>query len=317
MDALPTIEVAAGVLRDDAGRVLLAQRLEGRHLAGLWEFPGGKIEPGETGEQALARELAEELGIRTGPARPLVSVLHDYPEKKIRLNLYEVHSFDGQPHGAEGQPLGWYRPDEMRALEMPEADRPLIRLLELDGYYAISPSPAALGDAERFIDAWRTCLEAGFRLLGLSLGPDERIDDGLIESIASLTRAHRARWIASGPLERCFDWPADGIHLDARALVTLDRRPWPDDRLVLASCHDLEEIRIAADLGLDLAMLSPVASCSSHPDSIPLGWNDFERLVRYAPLPVMAHGGVAPDDWHRARSLGAFGVAGSQGFGWI
>lgn len=313
---IPTIEVAAGVLRDAAGRVLLAQRLPGRHLAGLWEFPGGKVEPDEAAEDALKRELAEELGIRIGPARPLVSVLHEYPEKKIRLMLFEVHGFDGEPHGAEGQPLAWVRPDEMHALDMPAADRPLIRLLELDGYYAISPSPAALGGPEPFLDAWRSCLEAGYRLLRLSPGPDERIDDGLIERIAELTRTAGARWIASGPLERCFGWPADGLHLDARQLVTLEQRPWPDDRLVLASCHDLEEIRIAADLGLDLVTLSPVSHSASHPDSIPLGWDDFERLVRYAPLPVMAHGGVTPADWQRARGLGAFGVAGMRGFNW-
>ncbi|MCA1777861.1 MAG: thiamine phosphate synthase [Xanthomonadaceae bacterium] len=137
-----------------------------------------------------------------------------------------------------------------------------------------------------------------------------------IEQIDRLTRQFDARWIASGELEHCFGWPADGIHLTTRQLVTLDQRPWPADRLVIASCHDLEEIRIADALGVDLVTLSPVCATASHPDAAALGWHDFERLIRHSPLPVLALGGVRPDDWARARALGAFGVAGISAFGW-
>ena len=138
----------------------------------------------------------------------------------------------------------------------------------------------------------------------------------LIERVDALTREFGARWIASGELEQCFGWPADGIHLDTRQLMTLDKRPLPEDRLVIASCHDLEEIRIADGLGVDLVTLSPVLQTVSHPDASPMGWDDFERVVSRSPLPVMALGGMRPDDWGRARSIGAFGVAGISAFGW-
>jgi len=311
-----TIEVAAAVLRDDEGRVLVSRRPAGRHLAGMWEFPGGKIEPGEAPEAALARELEEELGIETGPSRPLVAVRHEYPEKIVRLCLYEVHSFSGTPHGAEGQDVRWVALADLGELEMPAADRPLLRLLNLDGHYSISPSPGSFDSADRFVDAWRASLEAGYRLLRLRPAAGERVDPDLIDRIDAMTREFGARWIASGELEQCFGWPAHGIHLDTRQLMTLDKRPLPEDRLVIASCHDLEEIHIADSLGVDLVTLSPVMPTRSHPDASPMGWYDFERVVRRAPLPVMALGGMRPEDWGRARSIGAFGIAGISAFGW-
>jgi len=311
-----TIEVAAGILRDDAGRVLVSRRLAGRHLAGMWEFPGGKIEAGEAPEAALQRELEEELGVMAGPSRPMVAVRHEYREKVVRLRLYEVHSFSGTPRGAEGQEVRWVEPSRLGALEMPAADRPLIRLLDLDGHYSISPSPGAFESADHFFDAWRASLEAGYKLLRLRPAAGERVEPDLIARIDALTREFGARWIASGELEQCFGWPADGIHLDTRQLMTLDKRPLPAHRLLIASCHDLEEIRIADSLCVDLVTLSPVMPTASHPDALPMGWANFERVVRRSPLPVMALGGMHPDDWGRARTSGAFGVAGISAFGW-
>jgi len=316
LDTPPSIEVAAGVIRDAAGRVLLARRPEGGHLGGLWEFPGGKIEPGESAEQALRRELAEELGIRPGPVRPLVALRHEYPDKIVRLRLFEVHGFAGTVHGREGQPLCWANPSELAEFEMPAADRPMIGLLQLDGYYAISPTLSELGRSAAFLAAWQACLDAGFRLLGFRPGPEARVDAALIEQIDRITRAAGARWIAAGALEQCFGWPADGIHLETRELVTLDRRPLPRDKLMLATCHDLEEIRIADDLGFDLVTLAPIEPTAAEPAVEPMGWDNFARVVNYAPLPVLAQGGVRPDHWQRARALGAFGVAGQHGFGW-
>jgi len=312
----PTIDVVAGVLRDDHHRVLLSQRPTGGHLPGLWEFPGGKIEPDESPVDALARELDEELGVRIGPSRPLVTIRHEYAEKIVRLRLFEIHSFEGEPSGAEGQPIRWIAPLELDPAQMPPADRPLIRLLDLDPHYSISPSPQSFESPARFIDAWRQCLDAGFRLIRLRPAPGERVPAEVIDAVDRMTRERGARWIASGELEQCYGWPAHGIHLRAGQMVQLDRRPWPAERLVIASCHDLEETRIADSVGADLVTLSPVAETSGpHADS-PLGWEAFERVVAFSPLPVLALGGVRPDDWSRSRSAGAFGVAGIRAFGW-
>ena len=116
------VHVAVGVLIDDANCVLLARRQKGTHLEGYWEFPGGKVEAGETVEAALARELSEELGVEIGEILPLMTVSHDYGEKQVLLDVHRVHSWMGEPHGAEGQPIAWVSASSLDDYKVPEAN---------------------------------------------------------------------------------------------------------------------------------------------------------------------------------------------------
>jgi len=125
----PTIRVVAAVLRDAAARVLIALRPAGKSLAGLWEFPGGKLEPGEAAEAALRRELQEELGIEVRSCRPLLTLRHEYPERHVELLVRAVDHYTGEPRGLEGQSLQWLGVDELRAVDMLPADLPIIELL--------------------------------------------------------------------------------------------------------------------------------------------------------------------------------------------
>jgi 8-oxo-dGTP diphosphatase len=131
MAGLPVLLVAACALLDSDGRVLLAQRPEGKSMAGLWEFPGGKVEPGETPEDTLIRELHEELGIVTNPAclAPLTFASHAYESFHLLMPLFVCRRFEGTAHGREGQALKWVRPRDMRNYPMPPADEPLIPVL--------------------------------------------------------------------------------------------------------------------------------------------------------------------------------------------
>jgi len=124
--------VAACALIDSDGRILLAQRPEGKSLAGLWEFPGGKVEPGETPEESLVRELHEELGITTKVAclAPLSFASHTYEKFHLLMPLYVCRRYEGIPHGKEGQALKWVRPQALRDYPMPPADEPLIPILQ-------------------------------------------------------------------------------------------------------------------------------------------------------------------------------------------
>jgi 8-oxo-dGTP diphosphatase len=123
--------VSAVALIDPDGRVLLAQRPEGKSMAGLWEFPGGKVEQGETPEAALIRELHEELGINTWASclAPLTFASHSYDDFHLMMPLFACRKWEGAPHAREGQILRWVKPNDMRDYPMPAADIPLIAIL--------------------------------------------------------------------------------------------------------------------------------------------------------------------------------------------
>ncbi len=128
---MKTVLVAAVALIDRDGRVLLSQRPEGKAMAGLWEFPGGKVEPGETPEHALIRELEEELGIDTWESclAPLTFASHSYEAFHLLMPLFACRKWQGRPEGREGQALAWVRPNRLRDYPMPPADLPLIPIL--------------------------------------------------------------------------------------------------------------------------------------------------------------------------------------------
>jgi 8-oxo-dGTP diphosphatase len=129
-----TVRVVAAIIRDDAGRVLIAQRPAGKARAGMWEFPGGKLEAGESAEAGLARELAEELGVRLRAARCWLALRHDYPEQRVELTTLLVERYDGEPASLEGQTLRWVPPAELYTVDLLPADRPIVdRLLALTG----------------------------------------------------------------------------------------------------------------------------------------------------------------------------------------
>ncbi len=310
-----SLSVVAGVIRDAQGRILLAQRPPGKHLAGTWEFPGGKLESGEAPELGLARELEEELGLRVRASRPVLSLTHAYPEKTIRLQLREVIDWDGEPHGREGQPLGWFALDDMNELPMPAADRPMLKALALDPRLVISPDPRQFATIEGFLADWEARLAAGFRWLQLR-APEFDVDSlqGLAARCGELARAYGARWMVHGDAQLARAAGADGVHLDAAALAGCRRRPLSHAKLVCASCDHAPELDLAGRLKLDFVIVGSVLGTAPHQTPRGLGWTGLERLCARSPLPVLGQGGLSPADLDRARACGAFGVAGTAGF---
>jgi mutator protein MutT len=144
---LPLWRVSAGILRDAAGRVLIAQRPPGKHMAGWWEFPGGKAAEGESGVQALSRELAEELGVRIGPCHRLLELRHDYADRSVVLDVYIVADYAGEPRGLEGQAVKWVAPGALGEERLLPADRPIVEAL----LKALSRSAAREATAEHRI----------------------------------------------------------------------------------------------------------------------------------------------------------------------
>lgn len=124
------LHVAVGVVIDTDGRVLITRRAPGSHQGGLWEFPGGKVEPGESLQAALARELLEELDIEVAASQPLLQVSHDYSDKPVLLDVHVVREFRGQARGVEDQPLAWVAPESLRDYNFPAANGPIVKAIE-------------------------------------------------------------------------------------------------------------------------------------------------------------------------------------------
>lgn len=304
------IDVAAGVLGDAQGRVLLMQRLPGAHLAGLWEFPGGKFEPGESAAQALTRELHEELGIATRALEPVISLPWRYPEKTIRLHALRVTAWEGEPRAREGHPLRWVPLDEIDPGTMPPADRPILAALRLPRHYAISPA----GSDDAAALAWLQAQQPGDALIQLRLPERDRAAlHALIQAALGAMPWSRNRLLLNHDVELAREFGI-GLHLRASQLREWRQRPVPGNVWVGASCHDRDELERAAEIDADFATLSPVRATPSHPHAASLGWDRFATLVAEARLPVYALGGVRADDLGRAREIGAQGVAGISAF---
>ncbi len=125
----PTLRVVAAALYDERGRVLIAQRPPGKPLAGRWEFPGGKIDAGESERAALLRELREELGVEVQAAERLLELTHEYPERHVELCMWHVTEYTGTPHPHDGQQLKWVEPAKLADEDLLEADRPIVERL--------------------------------------------------------------------------------------------------------------------------------------------------------------------------------------------
>lgn len=307
------VHVAAAVIRGSDGRVLIARRPEDKHQGGLWEFPGGKVEDGEPVRVALARELEEELGIRVERARPLIQVRHDYADKHVLLDVWEVDGFSGEAHGVEGQPLAWVEPRELADYEFPAANAPIVQAARLPAHYLITPDGLEPGE---LISGVRKAVEAGIRLIQLRapnmFSPEYR---DLAIDIQGLC-AGKAQLMLKGPLEWLGDFPAAGWHLTSAQLrkYASAGRPFPEGRLLAASCHDAEELALAASMGVEFVTLSPVQPTESHPGEPALGWDKAAELIAGFNQPVYLLGGVGPQQAEQAWEHGAQGVAGIRAF---
>ena len=304
------VEVIAGVLQDARGRILLARRTEGRDLAGLWEFPGGKREAGETSDAALARELHEELGIQATIGAPLIRVPHRYPHKRLLLDVRHVSAWQGTPKGREGQALAWVPRHKLASYAMPAADRPVVAALLQPECYVVTPAPR---DEAAWLDALRNALASGVRRLQLRApGYDAARWRVLVMQAVECCRTHGADVLVNEDVSLARELGI-GVHLRSAQLQQMHKRPLPKRVLVAASCHTADDLARAGDLDCDFAVLGPVQATATHPGASGLGWNAFADVRAHSALPIYAIGGMLVDDIPIARAHGAQGIAAIRG----
>jgi 8-oxo-dGTP diphosphatase len=309
-------EVAAAVmLRGDPARpqFLLAQRPPGKVYAGYWEFPGGKVEPGEDVRQALVRELQEELGVTVEHAWPWVCCEFSYPHATVRLRFFRVNAWHGEISAIEHSALCWLSAGAVATVApILPANAPILRALALPPEYALSNAEENGVTAE--LARCAQALARGLRLFQVrdkTLPLAER--HAFAQAVVALARKHPpARVLINDDPELAQAVGADGLHLSSRRLGQIGRRP--DFACVAASCHGAADLARAAELGLDFVVLGPVLPTATHPAAATLGWTGFSRLSERSPLPVYALGGMQPPLLETARRSGAHGIALMRGW---
>lgn len=300
------VDVSAGVIRRADGAFLLGQRAPGTFYPGYWEFPGGKVEAGESPADALIRELDEELGIRVREVWPWLVREHEYEHARVRLHFFEVSEWEGTVNDHVHSALSWEHASQLSVSPMLPANGPILKALCLPSFIGITHAQRIGVDAQ--LSQIEDALEGGLRMV-LIREPGMPATDLHAFATEVIRRARRvgAMVIVNGAPVLAESLEADGVHLTSRELSACTIRPpfaW-----VGASCHDRTELEHAALIGADYALLGPVAETATHPGVPGLGWGRFSGLVGSLPMPVLALGGLSAADLRTARRAGAHGIA--------
>jgi len=301
------VHVAVGVIVAADGKILIAQRPDNVHQGGLWEFPGGKVDAGETVSAALKRELAEELDIIVEQTQPLIEIRHDYGDKVVLLDVHKVTAFFGTAKGNEGQPIRWVPAAELADYRFPAANKPIITAITLADKVLIT---GEFSSSEDFLARLEKALKSGIKLVQFRAPQLSAMDyRALAEAAKQLCQQHHAKLILNTTVERFEASQFEALHLNRHEIQRYQTRPVSENVLLGASCHNAEEIIQARRIGADYMCLSPVAPTTSHPEATVLGWNKFAELVKQAGTPVFALGGMKISDIDRVKRHGGQGIA--------
>jgi 8-oxo-dGTP diphosphatase len=299
-------EVAAAIIARPDGQFLLGQRAPETYYAGYWEFPGGKVEPGETPHDALIRELHEELGIVVTRADPWLQRQHVYEHAHVRLNFFRVRAWTGKITDHVHSRLAWQHPGERGVSPMLPANASVLTALALPDFYAITHAGQIGIDAQ--LKRLTQALQSGVKLVQLR-EPELDVAGRMafVHAAVSLCHQFGARVLVNADQTLAQESGADGVHLRAAQLKEITQRP--DFSLVAASCHGAADLAAAATLGCDFAVLGPVNATTTHPDRTGMGWARFSIEAGFPPLPIFALGGLGWRDMDQARRAGAHGIA--------
>jgi 8-oxo-dGTP diphosphatase len=303
------IHVAVGVIyNSNKDEVLITKRTANQHLAGYWEFPGGKVEENEDVITALSRELFEELGITISNVEKLTVVNYEYPDKKVLLDIWKVYEWSGVPTGKENQEIAWSKINQLNQFEFPEANKHIVQTLLLSPLYVISQE--SYDDYSRLLSIADKCFSEGLKLFQIRLKTRNNQEiSKLINELAKSAKQYDAKLILNGIPSDIHTYNIDGIHLKSKELKSYDCRPISEEYILGASCHNEDELFSASKLNVNYAFISPVLTTPSHPEKDGIGWDKFNEMRNKVRFPVYALGGMTPDDLRVAKYYGAYGVA--------
>ena len=300
------VAVAVAILIKPNGEFLLAQRPEGKVYAGWWEFPGGKVEPNENVIDALKRELHEELGVDITHAYPWLTIRHSYEHANVRLHVYRVTQWSGEPHGKENQAFQWQSISNLTVSPLLPAAAPMIKALALPNVYAIT-NAEELGEAEFFRRLDRA-LDNGLKMIQVreKKFTSEQLKN-FTEKVIAKAHAQNTKVLLNTEMDLAKTLQADGVHLTSTQLMAIKVRP--AFSLVAASCHNQIELQQAEILGCDFVVLGPIQPTQSQQEEKILGWESAANLIEDYSLPVYALGGMQESDCETAWVNGFHGVS--------
>ncbi len=330
------LHVAIAVLLKD-NHVLISKRADHASQGGLWEFPGGKVEENETIEQALVREIKEELGIDIKSSSPLITTQFHYPEQSVFLEVRKVLDFtahdyvfnENAQYGLEGQLVRWVAINDLGDYPFPEANQVIINALMLPLSYLITPDSfdSVLENSSidktietHFLDKFaEKCHDYSLiqlRFPSYSKGKNKILEfDNIIKQACFIAIENQTLILLNSSMKLADDIISlsSGLHLTAKHLYDVEfikqfRKRFAKKQLA-ASCHTMDDIKQANKLKLNFIVISPVQKTSSHPEQIPLGWEQFKVLAHVAKMPVYSLGGMSKNDVPKAIGAGAQGIA--------
>lgn len=295
----PIVDVAIAILIH-RGKILVGWREEQQHQGGKHEFPGGKVEQGETPEEACRREIYEEVGIGLKDWHQFDYIQHEYDD--IIVNLHLFHSYvPDELLNLIHQPWAWYTRDQLLHLNFPKANKNIIKRLYWPHLIKISNTLSTVESSDTLL-YWRI----------------EEFEPQYIEQLTALDEGQRSSliinvniWWQLGPeLQK----QIKTVHLKQSQLMNLHKGDLTVGVRYIAACHDAVSLKQAQQIGCDAVFISPVKSTTTHPEAVALGWECFSDLAQNSQIPVFALGGVHPEDLATAQQHGAYGLAGIRNF---
>ncbi|EXS29620.1 MULTISPECIES: NUDIX domain-containing protein [Acinetobacter calcoaceticus/baumannii complex] len=296
----PIVDVAIAILIH-RGKILVGWREEQQHQGGKHEFPGGKVEQGETPEEACRREIYEEVGIGLKDWHQFDYIHHEYDD--IIVNLHLFHSYvPDELLNLIHQPWAWYTREQLLHLNFPKANKNIIKRLYWPHLIKISNTLSMVKSSDALL-YWRI---------------EEDPSEQYIEQLTALDEGQRSNLIVNvdiwQQLSPELQKQIKTVHLKQSQLMNLHKGDLTVGVRYIAACHDAVSLKQAQQIGCDAVFISPVKSTTTHPEAVALGWERFSDLAQNSQIPVFALGGVHPDDLATAQQHGAYGLAGIRNF---
>ncbi len=312
------VHVAVGVITQN-DQVLICWRDASLHQGNRYEFPGGKIEAHESPEQALTRELYEELAIQVQHCIKAQQLFFNYPEKTVCLHIFKVTEFAGEPVGQQQQAVLWVHQNDLINYHFPDANAPILRMLKLPEQYVIT-QPLANQQSIQHIEQWLDWHIQHTAPCSWLYVREKTMSGQIYSQVINDLKAQRSdlHLVAEfRHIERLTSQyhQLSGVHLSQTDLMQqVQTINIAEDLLVFAACHDQAAIAKANQLTVDAVLISPLHLTLSHPEQAALGWQVWQQLAQQSHVPVFALGGVAPADLKQVQRAGGFGVAGIRAF---